>query len=150
VALVEYLVLERAHTAKGDGHPEEEGSILIFLPGMAEITTLVELIVKCTVVRKRGAQSFRILPLHSLLTSEEQSRVFDRAPPGVIKVGGRPPTDCWCVVCCCGGGVMLLLQRCSVPANQSPPIKSPRLTLGALTLHWDANANSFGSAYCRS
>ena len=61
----------------------EEGAILIFLPGMAEIRTLHDqLRANLEDVEKR----FLLIPLHSTLSSEEQRLTFSRPPPGVRKV----------------------------------------------------------------
>ena len=62
----------------------EEGAVLVFLPGFADITTLLGTL---QASRRFGDQSkFRILPLHSSLSPAEQSEVFERMPPGVRKV----------------------------------------------------------------
>jgi len=60
-------------------------AVLIFLPGMKEITTLQEAIF-CT----RGFQSEEarrwVLPLHSTVPPEDQRLVFVRPPPGMKKI----------------------------------------------------------------
>jgi len=61
----------------------EDGAILIFLPGMAEIRGLHErLASSLDDVEKR----FILIPLHSTLSSEEQRLTFSKPPPGVRKV----------------------------------------------------------------
>lgn len=57
------------------------GAILVFLPGMAEISGLVERL-------SRGPGSSRIfpMPLHSAISPDEQSAVFGRPPKGRRKV----------------------------------------------------------------
>ena len=61
----------------------EEGAILIFLPGMAEIRGLHErLLGTLEDVERR----FVLIPLHSTLSSEEQRLTFSKPPPGVRKV----------------------------------------------------------------
>ncbi|KAJ3335196.1 ATP-dependent DNA/RNA helicase dhx36, partial [Kappamyces sp. JEL0680] len=62
---------------------DEDGAILIFLPGVMEI--------KKAIARIRSdagqfAQSLEIFPLHSMLTSSEQSAVFRKMPPGKRKL----------------------------------------------------------------
>lgn len=51
------------------------GTILIFLPGFAEITTLFDQLKIHPLFGIRG-DKFIILPLHSSLTSEEQAAIF--------------------------------------------------------------------------
>ena len=61
----------------------EEGAILIFLPGMAEIRGLHErLLGTLDDVERR----FLLIPLHSTLSSEEQRLTFSKPPRGVRKV----------------------------------------------------------------
>uniref|UniRef100_A0A0K0F424 RNA helicase n=1 Tax=Strongyloides venezuelensis TaxID=75913 RepID=A0A0K0F424_STRVS len=57
------------------------GSILIFVPGWAEITTCIN-----RLQRTEGSNVYWILPLHSNLSTEEQNRVFQEPPTGLIKV----------------------------------------------------------------
>lgn len=59
----------------------ERGDVLMFLSGMAEITTVV------AAAKEYAQQSRRwiILPLHSSLSVEEQDKVFDVPPEGVRK-----------------------------------------------------------------
>ncbi|KAF9429911.1 hypothetical protein BGZ94_009026 [Podila epigama] len=62
----------------------EEGAILIFLPGMPEIRKLFD---GLKVNRRFGDESqFSLWPLHSSISSEGQSQVFDIPPPGVRKI----------------------------------------------------------------
>ena len=61
----------------------EDGAILIFLPGMAEIRALHErLLAELEDVENR----FALVPLHSTLSSEDQRLTFSKPPPGVRKV----------------------------------------------------------------
>ena len=60
------------------------GSILVFLSGMAEISTAIKEMRRDEVLQSEAR--FRILPLHSLLSSAEQSRVFETMRPGVTKI----------------------------------------------------------------
>ena len=61
----------------------EDGAILIFLPGMAEIRTLHD---QLRANLKDAEKRFLLIPLHSTLSSEEQRLTFNRPPPGVRKV----------------------------------------------------------------
>ena len=56
---------------------------LIFMPGLAEIRTCFDLL---TAHHLFGNDSFQIYPLHSTISSENQSAVFDVPPPGVRKI----------------------------------------------------------------
>lgn len=61
----------------------DEGAILLFLPGMGEITKTIEELYK-----KEMFQSSKtvIYPLHSSLSTAEQTAVFDVPPEGVRKI----------------------------------------------------------------
>ncbi|CAH0561131.1 unnamed protein product [Brassicogethes aeneus] len=59
----------------GDHDYPRTGSILIFLPGIAEITSLHEQLETHPVFGFKAGK-FVLLPLHSSLTSEEQSAIF--------------------------------------------------------------------------
>ncbi|KOO25225.1 ATP-dependent RNA helicase dhx29-like protein [Chrysochromulina tobinii] len=62
----------------------EEGAVLVFLPGLSDITTVLGL---CQADRRLGdTRRFCVLPLHSSLSPAEQSAVFETMPPGVRKV----------------------------------------------------------------
>ncbi|XP_062861355.1 probable ATP-dependent RNA helicase DHX34 [Trichomycterus rosablanca] len=60
---------------------EERGDVLIFLSGVAEISTIIK------ACQSYAAQTSRwiILPLHSTLSVTQQDKVFDIAPSGVRK-----------------------------------------------------------------
>jgi ATP-dependent RNA helicase DHX29 len=62
-------------------HPP--GAVLVFLPGLAEITALADRLAALPAHREGR---LRILPLHSTVSAAEQRRVFDRPPPGMRKV----------------------------------------------------------------
>ena len=61
----------------------DEGAILIFLPGMAEITKTIEELYK-----KELFQSSKVVmyPLHSSLSTAEQAAIFEVPPQGIRKV----------------------------------------------------------------
>ncbi|XP_050404542.1 ATP-dependent RNA helicase dhx29 [Patella vulgata] len=61
-----------------------EGAILIFLPGLADIQELNEVL---TTEREFSDRNrYQILALHSVLSSGDQTRAFNIPPPGVRKV----------------------------------------------------------------
>ncbi|XP_033606244.1 putative ATP-dependent RNA helicase DHX57 isoform X2 [Cryptotermes secundus] len=61
------------------------GSVLVFLPGMAEISTLHDQLMGHPVLSPRTGK-FVLIPLHSSLTTEEQAEVFKKSEPGVRKI----------------------------------------------------------------
>lgn len=58
-------------------------AILIFMPGLAEIRRLSDIFSEHPAF---GSDDFKIYPLHSMLSSEHQSAVFDVPPPGIRKI----------------------------------------------------------------
>ncbi|CAL8351940.1 unnamed protein product [Lota lota] len=60
---------------------EERGDLLLFLSGVAEISTIQE---ACQVYATH-TQRWIVLPLHSTLSLVQQDKVFDISPPGVRK-----------------------------------------------------------------
>lgn len=69
----------------GDHDFPKKGAILVFLPGIAEITTLHDQLVDHPVLTPRSGK-YLLIPLHSTLTSEEQAAVFKKPKPGVRKI----------------------------------------------------------------
>lgn len=69
----------------GDHDWSREGSILIFLPGLQEIQTVHESLTNSSLFGPKSGK-FLLVPLHSTLTSEEQSLVFRPAPLGKRKI----------------------------------------------------------------
>ena len=62
----------------------DDGAILVFVPGLMEISTLHSAL---TTNHQAFPQSkWRVYPLHSTLSNQEQSRVFEVMPRGVRKV----------------------------------------------------------------
>ncbi|XP_030352113.1 ATP-dependent RNA helicase A isoform X4 [Strigops habroptila] len=59
------------------------GAVLVFLPGWNLIYTMQK---HLEMNPRFGGNQYRILPLHSQIPLEEQRRVFDPVPPGVMKV----------------------------------------------------------------
>ncbi|KAG0323991.1 ATP-dependent RNA helicase dhx29 [Dissophora globulifera] len=65
-------------------HIPEQGAILVFLPGMPEIRKVFDTL---KANRRFADESrFSLWPLHSSVSSEGQSQVFDEPPPGVRKI----------------------------------------------------------------
>ncbi|KAF6732380.1 putative ATP-dependent RNA helicase DHX34 [Oryzias melastigma] len=61
--------------------PEERGDLLLFLSGVAEISSIQE---ACQIYATH-TRRWIVLPLHSTLSLAQQDKVFDIAPPGVRK-----------------------------------------------------------------
>nr|XP_046245263.1 ATP-dependent DNA/RNA helicase DHX36 isoform X2 [Scatophagus argus] len=72
LALIRHIVLN-----------EEEGAILVFLPGWDNISNLNDLLMAQQMFR---SDRFVIIPLHSLMPTVNQTQVFKRPPPGVRKI----------------------------------------------------------------
>uniref|UniRef100_A0A8D0B798 ATP-dependent DNA/RNA helicase DHX36 n=1 Tax=Salvator merianae TaxID=96440 RepID=A0A8D0B798_SALMN len=70
--LIRYIVLE-----------EEDGAILVFLPGWDNISTLHDLLTSQVMFK---SDKFIIIPLHSLMPTVNQTQVFKKTPPGVRKI----------------------------------------------------------------
>lgn len=59
-------------------------AILVFMPGMGEIRRLSDML---TEHPQFGSEAlFRIFPLHSTISSEQQGAVFEVPPPGIRKI----------------------------------------------------------------
>lgn len=72
VQLIRHIVLK-----------EEEGAILVFLPGWDNISGLNDLLMAQQMFK---SDRFIIIPLHSLMPTVTQTSVFKRPPPGVRKI----------------------------------------------------------------
>ncbi|XP_037630844.1 ATP-dependent DNA/RNA helicase DHX36 [Sebastes umbrosus] len=72
LALIRHIVLK-----------QEEGAILVFLPGWDNISGLNDLLTAQQMFR---SDRFVIIPLHSLMPTVNQTQVFKRPPPGVRKI----------------------------------------------------------------
>ncbi|XP_074534892.1 ATP-dependent DNA/RNA helicase DHX36 [Halichoeres trimaculatus] len=72
VALIRHIVFN-----------DEEGAILVFLPGWDNISNLNDLLMADQMFR---SDRFVIIPLHSLMPTVNQTQVFKRPPAGVRKI----------------------------------------------------------------
>ena len=68
---------------KDPNYQDLSAAVLIFMPGLAEIRRLNDLLVEHP---HFGSSDFRLYPLHSTLTSESQGAVFDVPPAGIRKI----------------------------------------------------------------
>jgi ATP-dependent RNA helicase DHX29 len=76
-------LLER-HCFEDASSIQFSSAILIFMPGLAEIRRLHDMLMEHA--RFGETTSFRIFPLHSTISSENQAAVFEIPPVGVRKI----------------------------------------------------------------
>lgn len=69
--------------ASDEAHAQFSKAILVFMPGIAEIRTLNDMLLGHP---HFGSASWRVYPLHSSIATEEQEDAFVVPPPGVRKV----------------------------------------------------------------
>lgn len=62
---------------------EQQGAILVFLPGIGEITKLMKIMADS---QRFPPSRYEIYPLHSKLATLEQHRIFDRPPEHIRKI----------------------------------------------------------------
>lgn len=67
----------------GEEYSRYSAAVLIFMPGLREIRRMNDLLMEHPYF---GSSSFCVYPLHSTLSSENQSAVFDIPPPGIRKI----------------------------------------------------------------
>jgi len=68
--------------AKQEGDPEKPpGTILVFLPGWGDIDQLMK-----RLVQNFDQNRFKVLPLHSQVTADQQQEIFQPAPEGIRKI----------------------------------------------------------------
>ncbi|KAF4319907.1 hypothetical protein BBO99_00001576 [Phytophthora kernoviae] len=87
-ALLEHLVTDTdlLSLSKNNSGQHKSASVLVFLPGLQEITTLLDLLEGSRLLRHDpGGREFELLPLHSSLSAQEQQRIF-RQRAGVVRV----------------------------------------------------------------
>merc|ERR1740129_268283 len=87
-AIIEALILhidrmyKDAKKTQQEGEEEKPaGTILVFLPGWGDIDQLMK-----RLVTNFDTNRFKVLPLHSQVSPEEQQHIFEPAPPGIRKV----------------------------------------------------------------
>ena len=86
VDLVETLVCSVLKQNAVDGSPRKpNNAILIFVPGAYLITKLVKALSSSSAIASGGFKVMA-LPLHGGLPPSQQSRVFQRPPPGTTKI----------------------------------------------------------------
>uniref|UniRef100_A0AAV1TC94 RNA helicase n=1 Tax=Peronospora matthiolae TaxID=2874970 RepID=A0AAV1TC94_9STRA len=86
-ALVEHIASEMdLLSVSKEGGQRSSASVLVFLPGLQEITTLLDMLGGSRLLRHdQHGREFELLPLHSSLSSQEQQLIF-RQRPGVVRV----------------------------------------------------------------
>ena len=80
-----YLNNQRPSRNDEGGGSNMGDAILVFLPGIKEITTVLEMLLSTPEFNREPARSW-VLPIHSTIPPEDQRLVFTRPPPGVRKV----------------------------------------------------------------
>ena len=75
-ALLERLVVDQA----------DDGAVLVFLPGLMEISTLHEACTANRTIHGATGGGKYLIALHSQLSTQEQQRVFENPPKGTRKV----------------------------------------------------------------
>ncbi|XP_062532795.1 ATP-dependent RNA helicase DHX30 isoform X3 [Bombyx mori] len=73
---------EIAEVIKAIDRTQEEGAILVFLPGWAEIKYTMQILEE----HYRGSDLHMLVPVHSRLSALEQARIFSAAAAGVRRV----------------------------------------------------------------
>ncbi|TWW66437.1 ATP-dependent RNA helicase dhx29 [Takifugu flavidus] len=81
---MDLLVELIAYIEKSPQFAEVDGAVLVFLPGLAHIQQLYDLL--CSDKRFRDKNRFRIVALHSTLSSKDQAAAFTVPPAGVRKI----------------------------------------------------------------
>ncbi|TLD18362.1 putative helicase [Venturia nashicola] len=78
----ELIVRLMEHVATDPDHVDFSKATLIFLPGIAEIRQLNDIILSSPIFNR----DCWVIPLHSSIASEEQQLAFEIPPPGIRKV----------------------------------------------------------------
>ncbi|KAA6424000.1 MAG: putative ATP-dependent RNA helicase DHX36-like [Trebouxia sp. A1-2] len=82
VTLIKYICGEPPYNREEEGGLIL-GAVLVFLPGWDEIIRLKEQLEGLACFR---SQRYQLLPLHSMVPTQDQRKVFIRPPPGVRKL----------------------------------------------------------------
>ena len=77
VCLIEKLCLEESSDSRYGS------AILVFMPGLGEIRRLMDILMEHAVF---GTTAYRIYPLHSMISTENQSAAFEVPPEGIRKI----------------------------------------------------------------
>jgi len=89
-ALVSHLAANSSlgsnNNAKNKSNTKEANAILIFAPGADEISRVVRALENSSRLAAAAPGGIRALPLHGGLPPSHQTRVFERPPPGVLKI----------------------------------------------------------------
>lgn len=83
-ALIERLLCKICTSTTAGISPAQNGAILIFLPGWEDITRTRERLQASALFS--DATKFQLLPLHSMIPSSEQKKVFKTPQPGIRKI----------------------------------------------------------------
>ncbi|XP_055923260.1 probable ATP-dependent RNA helicase spindle-E [Eupeodes corollae] len=85
LALKLIIVIENIESHESSNNPNQKTSILIFLPGINEIDRMDK---KLETIQNMQGSGVKLMPirLHSMISPDEQQKIFHRAPPGHRKV----------------------------------------------------------------
>ncbi|XP_053770801.1 ATP-dependent RNA helicase DHX29 [Desmodus rotundus] len=72
-----------AHLDRSPQFRNTEGAVLIFLPGLAHIQQLYDLL---SADRRFSSERYKVIALHSILSTQDQAAAFTLPPPGVRKI----------------------------------------------------------------
>ncbi|XP_069133013.1 ATP-dependent RNA helicase dhx29-like isoform X2 [Argopecten irradians] len=81
---MELIVELLCYLEKSPEFSKVEGAVLIFMPGLADIQELYELLMADRNFTK--SQRYQVIALHSILSSSDQNEAFRVPPPGIRKV----------------------------------------------------------------
>ncbi|XP_060072709.1 ATP-dependent RNA helicase DHX29-like isoform X2 [Ylistrum balloti] len=81
---MELIVELLCYLEKSPEFSQVEGAVLIFMPGLADIQELYELLMADRNFTK--SQRYQVIALHSILSSSDQNEAFRVPPPGIRKV----------------------------------------------------------------
>ncbi|CAH0491458.1 unnamed protein product [Peronospora farinosa] len=88
-ALLEHITTETDLLSLSGEDAQRKGksaSVLVFLPGLQEITTLLDILEGSRLLRHdQHGREFEFLPLHSSLSAQDQQLIF-RQRPGVVRI----------------------------------------------------------------
>eukprot|EP00418_Pyrodinium_bahamense_P087002 CAMPEP_0179052960 /NCGR_PEP_ID=MMETSP0796-20121207/22024_1 /TAXON_ID=73915 /ORGANISM="Pyrodinium bahamense, Strain pbaha01" /LENGTH=1127 /DNA_ID=CAMNT_0020749537 /DNA_START=83 /DNA_END=3469 /DNA_ORIENTATION=- len=82
--IIEALILhiDRMYKEAQKQEPDKPaGTVLVFLPGWGDIDQLQK-----RLVQNFSNDRFKVLPLHSQVSKEQQQEIFEPAPPGIRKI----------------------------------------------------------------